>query len=57
MLENVWPKNALSEMRAPKGAPEEKILVMLVLKAVITGVSFPLWRMGRVSSRRTYSLL
>ena len=48
--EEVRPKNALSEMRALKGAPEEKIVVMMVLNAVVTCVSFPLWRMGRVSS-------
>lgn len=50
--EEVRPKNALSEMRALKGAPEEKIVVMMVLNAVVMCVSFPLWRMGRVSSER-----
>jgi hypothetical protein len=41
MLEEVRPKNALSEMRALKGAPEEKIVVMMVLNAVVMPVSFP----------------
>lgn len=29
MLEEVRPRNALSEVRASKGAPEEKIVVMI----------------------------
>jgi hypothetical protein len=52
MLEEVRPKNALSEMRARRGAPEEKIVVMMVLNAVVMPVSFPFWRLGRVSSER-----
>ncbi|MGO7572794.1 hypothetical protein ACC699_35030 [Rhizobium ruizarguesonis] len=36
MLEEVRPGNALSEKRASRGAPEEKIVVMIVLKAVVT---------------------
>ncbi|NEJ31720.1 hypothetical protein GR205_27480 [Rhizobium leguminosarum] len=36
MLEEVRPGKALSEMRARRDAPEEKIVVMMVLKAVVT---------------------
>jgi len=39
-------------MRALKGAPEEKIVVMMVLNAVVMCVSFPFWRLGHVSSER-----
>ncbi|MFJ6332971.1 hypothetical protein [Rhizobium sp. NPDC092011] len=58
MLEEVRPRSVLSEVRAAKGAPEEKMVVMIVLNAVVTCVSFPFWRLGRVSSERriAYSL-
>ncbi|MGO7394550.1 hypothetical protein ACCS62_28300 [Rhizobium ruizarguesonis] len=36
MLDEVRPGKALSEMRARRDAPEEKIVVMMVLKAVVT---------------------
>lgn len=57
MLEEVRPKNALSEMRALEVAPEEKIVVMMVLSAVVMCVSFPLWRMGPCIKQKDISLL
>ncbi|WP_267967538.1 hypothetical protein [Neorhizobium galegae] len=41
MLEEVRPRSVLNKVRASRGAPEDENVIMMVLNAIVTSVSFP----------------